>query len=223
MTQFAPKTRREILEMAAAAGLTTAGAGFVLAGSGGKARAQAAGPSVADLMADSALIDVWQGSRDAPVTLIEYASMTCSHCAAFHAGTYPMLKSKYIETGKVRFVLREFPFDPLATAAFMLARCAADKREAMVDMLFAQQKAWAFSDKPLQGLVNLAKQAGMSQETFDACLKDQKLYDNVNQVRDRGSKFGVDSTPTFFFNSKKVSGALSPDELDKQLEPLLKG
>ena len=123
----------------------------------------------------------------------------------------------------MRFTLREFPFDPLATAAFMLARCSNDKRDAMIDLLFAQQKNWAFSDKPLQGLVNLAKQTGMSQQTFDACLKDQKLYDDVNQVRDRGGqKFGVDSTPTFFINGKKVSGALSPDELDKQIEPLLK-
>ena len=178
---------------------------------------------MADLMAENALPDVWEGSKDAPVTIIEYASMTCPHCAHFHAETFPVLKSKYIDTGKVRFALREFPFDPLAVAGFMLARCAGDKRDAMVDLLFAQQKNWAFTDKPLQGLTSLVKQAGMSQEKFDACLKDKDLYDKVNQVYERGAKkFGVDATPTFFINGKKVPGALTPEELDKELAPLLK-
>ena len=149
--------------------------------------------------------------------------MTCSHCAHFHETGYPHLKAKYIDTGKVRFVIREFPFDPLATAAFMLARCSGDKRDAMVDLLFSQQNNWAFSNQPLQGLKNLTKQTGMSDATFDACLKDQKLYENVTAVAERGGKqFGVDSTPTFFINGKRVTGALSPDELDKQLAPFIK-
>jgi protein-disulfide isomerase len=218
-TRIRATTRRQFLELGAASALT-----FVaLAKLGPDAAFAQADPTNAQLMADNALPDIWQGSADAKVTIIEYASMTCPHCAHFHEETMPVLKSKYIDTGKVRFTLREFPFDPLATAAFMLARCAGDKRDAMIDLFFAQQKNWAFTNTPLQGLVNLAKQAGMSQETFDACLKDQKLYDNVNQVRDRGAKtFNVDATPTFFINGKKTSGALSPDELDKALEPLLK-
>ena len=96
-------------------------------------------------MAGEALPDIALGSSDAPVTIIEYASMTCPHCAAFYANTFPDLKSKYIDTGKVRFIFREFPLDPLAAAAFMLARCAGDdKRNAIVDLLFAQQKNWAY-------------------------------------------------------------------------------
>ena len=179
--------------------------------------------SVADLMAEGALPDVWLGSKDAPITIIEYASMTCSHCAHFHEATYPTLKSKYIDTGKVRFTIREFPFDPIAVAGFMVARCAGDKREAMIGLLFSQQKNWAFTDKPLQGLTGLVKQTGMSQEKFDACLQDKALYTKVNEVFEKASKvFKVDSTPTFFINGKKVSGAMSPEELDKQLEPLLK-
>ena len=210
------KTRRAFLEAAGMAAGALALPGAALAQANGSV-------SVADLMAEGALPDMWQGSKDAPVTIIEYASMTCSHCAHFHETTYPTLKSKYIDTGKVRFTLREFPFDPVAVAGFMVARCAGDKREAMIGLLFSQQKNWAFSDKPLQGLTALVKQTGMSQEKFDACLQDKALYANVNQVFEKASKqFKVDSTPTFFINGKKVSGALSPEELDKQLEPLLK-
>jgi protein-disulfide isomerase len=148
--------------------------------------------------------------------------MTCTHCATFHAKTWPTLKSKYIDTGKVRFVLREFPLDPLATAGFMLARCAGnDKYYAVVDLLFAQQKNWAFTDKPLQGLSGLVKQAGFTQESFEACLKNQQIYDAVNAVRDRGAKLGVDSTPTFFINGQIQRGAISVEELDKILAPLV--
>jgi len=211
------KTRRAFLE---AAGLAAGALAMP-----GAALAQAVGSvSVADLMAEGALPDVWEGSKDAPITIIEYASMTCSHCAHFHEATYPTLKSKYIDTGKVRFTLREFPFDPIAVAGFMVARCAGEKREAMIGLLFSQQKNWAFTDKPLQGLTALVKQTGMSQEKFDACLQDKALYAKVNEVFEKASKvFKVDSTPTFFINGKKVSGALSPEEMDKQLEPLLKG
>ena len=164
------------------------------------------------------------GRPDAPVTMIEYASMTCSHCANFHAQTYPTLKKQFIETGKVRFVLREFPFDPLATAGFMLARCSGpEKREAMISLLFAQQKNWAFSDKPFQGLSTLVRQTGMSQDTFETCLKDQTLYDNVNKVRDVGSqKFGVDATPTFFINGKKYPGDQTIEDLTKIFAPFIK-
>ena len=221
MTSRFTVNRRRFLESAAATGLTIAG----VAGLSDGARAQAASSvSPEALLADGALPDVWLGSKDAPVTIIEYASMTCPHCAAFHAETYPALKKDYIDTGKVRFTLREFPFDPLATAGFMLARCSGpDKRSAMIDLLFAQQKNWAFTDKPFQGLSTLVKQTGMSQDTFENCLKDQKLYDNVNAVRDVGAqKFGVDATPTFFINGKKAAGEMSIDEMAKLFAPYLK-
>ena len=221
MTSRFTVNRRRFLESAAATGLTIAG----VAGLSDGARAQAASSvSPEALLADGALPDVWLGSKDAPVTVIEYASMTCPHCAAFHAETYPALKKDYIDTGKVRFTLREFPFDPLATAGFMRARCSGpDKRSAMIDLLFAQQKNWAFTDKPFQGLSTLVKQTGMSQDTFENCLKDQKLYDNVNAVRDVGAqKFGVDATPTFFINGKKAAGEMSIDEMAKLFAPYLK-
>ena len=217
MTSSSLKTRRAFLEAAT----LTAGA-LALPGS---ARAQANGSApVADLMAEGALPDVWEGSKDAPITIIEYASMTCSHCAHFHEATYPALKSKYIDTGKVRFTLREFPLDPIAVAGSMLARCAGDKRAAMIGLLFSQQKNWAFSDKPLQNLTSLVKQTGMSQQKFDACLTDEPLQTKIIQVHEKASRqFKVGSTPTFFINGKKVSGAPTSEEMDKLLEPLLKG
>ena len=116
-----------------------------------------------ELMAANALPDIIEGNASAPITIVEYASMTCSHCAAFHHDVLPELKKNFIETGKIKFILREFPLDPLATAAFMLARELGDKRNAVVDLLFLQQKNWAFTEKPLDGLANVLKQTGMGQ------------------------------------------------------------
>jgi protein-disulfide isomerase len=179
-----------------------------------------------DLLASPPLPDIWLGNEKAPVTIIEYASMTCSHCAAFHKNTYPAFKAKYIDTGKVRYTLREFPLDPLAAAAFMLARCTpggTEKRAGLIDVLFDQQRTWAFTDKPLQALTEITRQAGFSQETFESCLKNQELYDGVTKTRDLASqKFGVTSTPTFFINGRKQTGDISIEALDKLLEPLLK-
>ncbi len=201
--------RRQLLT--GAAGIAAA----ALAG-GNTARAQTKLPDAGPLG------DVWLGPADAKVTIVEYASMTCSHCAHFHETTWPELKKKYIDTGKVRFTLREFPLDPLATAGFMLARCNGnDKYVPMTDLLFAQQRNWAFTDKPVDALSSLVKQAGFTQESFEACLKRQDIYDAVTVVKDGGAKAGVDSTPTFFINGQKRSGALTIAEFDKILEPLL--
>ncbi len=186
--------------------------------------AQAQQAVEAELAKQGALGDVWLGDDKAPVTMIEYASMTCTHCAHFHETTYPVLKTKYIDTGKVRFTLREFPLDPLAAAGFMLARCAGQgKYYPVVDLLFQQQKNWAFVDKPVDALLATVKQAGFTKESFESCLNDQKTLDAVNDVRQRAAdKLGVDSTPTFFINGKMEKGALEPAALDKLLEPLLK-
>lgn len=179
--------------------------------------------SAQDLAAQGPLGDVVQGPPDAKVTIIEYASMTCSHCAAFHKQTYPVLKERYIDTGKVRYILREFPLDPLATAGFMLARCDGNnKYYPIVDLLFSRQSTWAYADKPLDALRQMMRQAGFSQEKFDACLKDQKLYDAVNAVKNRGMEtFKVDSTPTFFINGERYPGNMSIDELEKIIKPML--
>src|SRR5690606_31840101 len=138
---------------------------------------------------------------DAPVTIVEYASMTCPHCAHFHETTLPAIKEKYIDTGKARLIFREFPFDPRAEAAFMLARCSDDNYFAMVDVLFRQQRNWASVEDARSALLQISKLAGFSQESFEACLTDQKLLEDVRAVRTRGAEdFGVDATPTFFIN-----------------------
>jgi protein-disulfide isomerase len=176
---------------------------------------------VAKLMEPGPLPDKSMGKEDAPVTIVEYASMTCPHCAHFHETTLPELKTKYIDTGKVRLVFREFPFDPAARAGFMLARCSNDNYFAMVEVLFKQQRSWAV-EKPREPLLQIAKLAGFSQESFEACLTDQKLLDDVNAVQARGAKeFGVDSTPTFFINGNRYPGAMSIAEMSAIIDPLL--
>ncbi|WP_163269122.1 DsbA family protein [Chelativorans alearense] len=174
------------------------------------------------LLEPGALPEKAEGAEDAPVTIVEYASMTCSHCANFHVNTYPALKEQYIDTGKARLIMREFPFDPRAEAGFMLARCADDKYFAMVDVLFKQQNSWAPVQDAQSALLNIAKLAGFSQESFEACLTDQKLLDDVRAVRARGAEeFGVDATPTFFINGKKYSGAMSIEQMAAIIDPLL--
>jgi protein-disulfide isomerase len=176
-----------------------------------------------ELSVPGPLGDVWQGPESAKVTIIEYASLTCSHCAHFHKTVYPELKKRYVDGGQVRFTLREFPLDPLATAGFMLARTDNSARYyPITDMLFDTQQSWAFSNKPLDALAQMMRQAGFSQEKFETTLRDQKLYDAVNAVKNRGAdKFKVDSTPTFFVNGQRIKGAASIDELEKIIKPIL--
>jgi protein-disulfide isomerase len=187
---------------------------------GGTALAQSAND---ELLVAGPLGEITLGDPSAPVTVIEYASMTCSHCAHFNETTFQPFKEKYIDTGKVFFIFREYPLDPLATSAFMLARCL-PKEQFMpfVETLFHTQSSWAFTDNPADALFNIAKQAGFTQETFKACLTNQQILDGVNWVKNRGADdFDVSATPTFFINGTKKSGALSLEEMDQEIGPLL--
>jgi len=177
---------------------------------------------MAELLKPGALPDKQLGKDDAKVTIVEYASMTCPHCAHFAATTFPDLKKKYIDTGKARYILREFPFDPSAEAGFMLARCAKDNYFPMVDVLFAQQANWVGVSNTKDALLQISKLAGFTQESFEACLTDQKLLDDVRSVQKRGAdEFKVDSTPTFFINGKTYKGAMSIEEISAIIDPLL--
>jgi protein-disulfide isomerase len=176
-----------------------------------------------ELLQPGPLGEMALGSDNAPVTIIEYATMTSGHCATFHEKTLPELKKRYIDTGKVRLIFREFPFDPVAAGAFMLARCAPkDRYFPLVDALFALQNKWAVQ-RPIEPLLAIAKQVGFTQQTFEACLADQIVLEGIEAVRNRAaSKFGVDSTPTFFINGVRHKGAMSIDEMAKLIEPHLK-
>jgi protein-disulfide isomerase len=180
-------------------------------------------PSVADLMQPNPLGEMSLGDANAPITVIEYASMTCPHCAHFSMTTFPELKKRYIDTGKVRFIFREFPLDRLALAGFVLARCAGpDKYFPVIETLFAQQRDWVVQ-KPLQPLLAIFKQVGMNEQTFNSCLDNQQLAEGIDKVRSQAAeKFGVNSTPTFFVNGKRVNGALSIEEMEKEFAPYLK-
>ncbi|MTH95159.1 DsbA family protein [Roseibium sp. RKSG952] len=173
-----------------------------------------------EIMKSFMLDDMTIGVPDAPVTVIEYASLTCGHCANFHRNTYPRLKSDFIETGKVRFIMREFPLDLVATAGSMLARSLpADKYFGVVDLMFRNQQDWAFTDNPYESLLALAKQIGFTQETFEVALTNQKLLEDIIAGREMAlSKFGVDSTPSFFINGELHKGNMSIETIAKRIE-----
>jgi len=176
--------------------------------------------SVEELMKPGPLPDLVVGKADAPITVVEYASMTCGHCAHFHNTVFPTLKEKYIDTGKVRFIMREFPLDNLAAAASMLARCAGEgKALPLISALFAKQDDWAFvKGDPRPELLKFAKQAGFTQESFEKCLTDQKLLDDISSIRSRAADtFGVNATPTFFVNGKKLNG-VGLEDFEKAFE-----
>lgn len=186
------------------------------------APASAGDVDMAALLKPGALPDKVLGKEDAKVTIVEYASMTCPHCAHFAETTFPELKTKYIDSGKVRFIFREFPFDPRAEAGFMLARCAGDNYFPMVDVLFKQQQTWAAAENVKDAMFQLSKLAGFTQESFNACLTDQALLEQVRAVQKRGAdEFKVDSTPTFFINGKTYKGALSIEEMSAIIDPLV--
>jgi len=177
------------------------------------------------LLAPDELPELTVGDKNAPVTIVEYMSMSCPACGNFHKTTYPKLKEKYIDTGKVYFVMREFPLNNLAAAGAMLARCAGDSEKsiAMIEVLFAKQRDWV-SNRAVEELTKIAKQAGFTQERFEKCLQDGELLKKLSKRRDKADKdFGVDATPSFFINGKRLrTRVFSTEAFEKVIEPLLK-
>lgn len=206
--------RRSIL----LAGAAVAGLGLAPA----LAQDAAAKVDLAALLKPPALGDMALGADEGAtkVTIVEYASATCPHCAAFHKDVWPKLKADYIDNKKIRFIFREFPLNDPALAAFMIARAAPkDSYFPLIDVFFDTLETWAQDPGP--GLLNIAKQAGFSQEKFDATLKDETLAKGIMEIRDGGVKFGVKGTPTFFINGTPFEGEVTYDamkaEIDKQL------
>ncbi len=170
--------------------------------------------------------DMVMGAPNAPVTVIEYASLTCPHCAAFNSGTFPQLKENYIDKGLVKYVYRDFPLDRMALEAAKIARCAGpEKYFAFVDVFFRQQQSWTRGKDQAEVMANLrrlAKLGGMSDATFDACTKDKTIENAVLEQSLKGEReLKVNSTPTLIINGQKHAGALSFEDLDRVLKPLV--
>src|SRR5215813_11675326 len=166
------------------------------------------------------LPDMALGAEKAPITIVEYSSLTCLHCAAFEENVFPMLQSKYIDTGKVRFVSREFPLDIKAAAASMLARCAANgdapKYFEATTMLFKQQGP--LMDRTTDTLKAVGGRFGMNEQAVEACVKDQALLDKLTaDQRFALDELKVDATPTFFINGERLKGAMSFEEFESKL------
>ncbi len=213
-------TKRETLSLFGAASVTAAGA---VGGIDGFFDASPAfAEDLSTLMEPGPLGEHIVGDPEAPVTIIEYASMTCPHCRTFHKEVYPTIKEKYIDTGKAKLYFREFPFDPAAAAAFMLAQCAGeDKYFSMIDVLYEQQSVWK-RGKVVDELFKIAKLAGFTQESFSACLKNQELLDNVLGIQKKAAEdYGVDATPTFFINGEKYSGNMSAEAMGEVIDGLV--
>ena len=164
--------------------------------------------------------EMTMGPDTAKVTVIEYASATCPHCAAFYNETFLTLKKEYIDTGKIKFVFREFPHQDAALAAFMLARCAPkEKYFPLIDIFFATQPEW--TQNPLAGLNKIAQQAGFTQADFDACMKNETVAKEILAVRSKAEGFGVTGIPTFFVNGERFEGETTIEAFRAKIDPLL--
>ena len=160
------------------------------------------------------------GNSDAKVTMIEYASMTCPHCANFHTKTFPVIKKEYIVTGKIKFIYRDFPLDQFALAAAMMARCSAKERYfGVIDVIFRTQREWGRNPNPRKALEQIGKIVGVSENTYEACVTDKVVHDGIMKMRnDAVEKYKVRTTPTFVVNEKKINGGLPLEELRKVLD-----
>jgi protein-disulfide isomerase len=188
--------------------------------------ADAMAQSAADVAKPQSLPDMALGPANAPVTITEYASMTCPHCANFNDTVFPKIKSEYIDSGKIRYVFREFPLDIKAAAGSMLARCIAKddapKYFAVIDLLFRQQNDWVVKNTT-ETLTRIGKQAGLSQQAVEDCLKDQALLDKIAADQKFANEvLKVNSTPTFFINGEMLKGETSFEEFSKRINSLLK-
>lgn len=179
-------------------------------------------PTVADVMMTGTLPEMSLGRADAPVTIIQYQSLTCPHCRAFHRETFPEFKRTYIDTGKVRFIMREFPIGKQSGNATIALRCAPPgKYFALYGKFMEQQSSWVSQEVRLEPIFAVAKQVGMTQAQFDSCLKNQAMIDGLKWIKDRGRTLGIIGTPNFFVNGKLVKKTLTMSDIREMVDPLL--
>ncbi len=216
-------SRRKLLLTSGIAIMMGAGSLWLNSGDSMNLVSNASAQDLSTVMQPGDLPDMFLGEENAPVTIVEYASMTCPHCANFHEVVLPALKEKYIDAGKVKLIFREFPLDARAYAASMLARCADQQFYfPMTDVLFKQQSNWATAEDPRVPLLQIAKLAGFTQDSFETCLKNQELLDKVNSTRKKAAEvYGVSGTPSFFINGEKYSGDISVEGLSAAIDSRL--
>ncbi len=176
------------------------------------------------LVAASPLGDRVLGQADAPVVMVEYASATCPHCAEFHEKVLPLIKAEYIDTGKVRFIFREFPLDKLAMGAFMLARCVPDdKYFPTIDMMFRRQETWKKSSNPADELFRIMQLSGMDRPAFEACLKRAELSKAIFEASKKAAEdFGIKGTPAIFVNGQMIDGHKEMTEVKAAIDAAIK-
>jgi protein-disulfide isomerase len=202
--------------LATACGVAACGGGAV-----GSADTKALNvPAKEELLQEGPLGDRVIGKASAPITIIEYASLTCPHCRAYHRDVFPRVKRELIDTGKVRYILREFPIGRSAGTAAIITRCGpAEKNLYYTEQFLARQPEWVSQDVREDAIFQVAKAGGMSRETFDKCLSNQTIIDGLNEVKQRGRKFGVIGTPTLFINGQKAQGTVTYEQIKAMLAP----
>ncbi|MDX2204862.1 MAG: DsbA family protein [Hyphomicrobiaceae bacterium] len=191
-----------------------------------KGRDVIANPSLEEVLKPvTDLPEMALGRADAPVTIVQYASMTCPHCRRFHAETFPTFKKDYVDTGKVRYVLRaEFPIGKQSGLATVALRCAAPQKYfQLYEKLMAQQAAWVSQEVRPDPILEVAKQAGLTRAQFDACRQDEALLKKLNAIKERGRTLGVIGTPNFFVQGKLVKSVLDMKSIRELVDPLLDG
>ncbi len=181
-------------------------------------------PSIADIMQPGELPEMALGRAEAPVTIVQYASMTCPYCRQFQRDTFPVLKREYIDTGKVRYILREFPIGHQSGLATIALRCApADKYFALYDKLMVQQPAWVSQEVRPDPIFKVAAQVGMTRVQFDSCRENRGMIQALNRVKERGRTLGVIGTPNFFVQGKLVKTVIGIKEIREMVDPILAG
>ena len=181
-------------------------------------------PTLADVFAPSPLPEMAWGRADAPVTIVQYSSLTCRHCKNFHETVFPELKQSYIDTGKVRYILREFPIGKTSGMATITLRCAApDKYLELYGRFLQQQNAWVSQDVRLDLIFAVAQQVGMKRAEFDACRENQGMIENLKWVKERARKLGIVGTPNYFVGDQLIKKELTLADIRALVEPRLAG
>jgi protein-disulfide isomerase len=209
-------TRRDTLILAASVSLASAA---------GLSTAQAQEGTTKDVasLANVAVPDKVLGDADASVTVIEYASPTCPHCATFHNDVYPQFKEEYIDTGRVQYILRPFVRNVLDAVVFMLAEAAGEKRYfEVINTYFRTMDQWAAAERPRDAIFEIATELGFTEQSFEAALTNQDLFTAMETMRDQAlEEFNLEGTPTFYINGKQLTGGKTLEELKAEIDPLL--